>query len=588
MRDKTLESARAQPAGKQLLRRAPPPQAMPWDPRAAQPRPTPSGPDWQTPDNLLRLQRGVGNRAVADSLENFSVNGPVPAGGEATAVDPIAAKIAALRPLSNSKAALDAEMAGAKDTLRESEAVANSLKPAGDALPSATYWFARLYAIITDREIAHHRELMYPEYVLHFIPQFYGMYRQNLSAYLTGASKALAPANPMMYAAAIAAKDQELAPYLVDVVGEMYRRIDDDATKAEVPARKPTIYEQFARMDPARSPVPGVTPSWHEHFSAGAHQSDAAVELVEGAVERLGFKTPMAATAYRALGGQTVLQRRLPAPVQANSKRIMNVLRDASQLSYIKNITDATIAGVKAHIQGDMADGLADSYLSFYERYAGVPEFMKFHADFFANNKPSFTESREKMVSELFGRFGVSAEMTRLLLGAGDSIGVGSQIDELYEWREQAWTRAKSRIDERLAPRASAARSPGARVPSRYWPVSAGVTLVYDGDPLRFTPATSDGVTGVIHGGPVPASSGAYTVLRNNGADQTFEVQATMRGPLGGTRSLSVRVRDGQATVTYEGKTVEGTLSGGGSVQDPFKVEYRDPSGKLHSITWRL
>ena len=467
MHYKTQEYAKTQPAGKQLQRRAPPPQAMPWDPRAAQPRSTPSGPDWQTPDNLLRLQRGVGNRAVADSLENSSVNGPVPAGGEATVVDPIAAKIAGLRPLSNSKAALDAEMAGAKDTLRESETVANSLKPAGDALPSATYWFARLYAIITDREIAHHRELMYPEYVLHFIPQFYGLYHQNLSAYLAGAPKALAPANPMMYAAAIAAKDQELAPYLVDVVGEMFRRIDESATKVETPAPSPTIDEQIAQMDPTRSPVPGVTSSWYEHFSAGDHQSDAAVELVEGAVRSQGFATPMVARAYHALGGKSLLERQVRAPVQAHSKRIMNVLRDASQLSYIKNITDATIAGVKAHIRGDMADGLADSYLSFYERYAAVPEFMDFHADFFDKNKPSFTESREKMVSELFGRFGVSAEATRLLLGAGDSSRVGSQIGELYEWREQAWARAKSRIDERLAPRASAARGPGARVPSR-------------------------------------------------------------------------------------------------------------------------
>jgi hypothetical protein len=50
------------------------------------------------------------------------------------------------------------------------------------AILDTKFWFAKLYEIITGFEISGVRDYQHPDFVLHFIPIFCGMYKNALDA----------------------------------------------------------------------------------------------------------------------------------------------------------------------------------------------------------------------------------------------------------------------------------------------------------------------------------------------------------------------------------------------------------------------
>jgi hypothetical protein len=75
--------------------------------------------------------------------------------------------------------------------------------------------------------------------------------------------------------------------------------------------------------------------------------------------------------------------------------------------------------------------------------------FQAFHPDFFDKNRPLFESvKREFLDTVVRGRpFPVDPRMIHDILQVGDRvIGAGLSINEIYQWRQDAWDGAQRRI----------------------------------------------------------------------------------------------------------------------------------------------
>jgi hypothetical protein len=75
------------------------------------------------------------------------------------------------------------KLSGAQDTLTKSREIANTIL-GPRATSDLPYWFARLYAIITEFEIRDRNKLTQPCFLLHFIPTFYETYLAPAQAFM--------------------------------------------------------------------------------------------------------------------------------------------------------------------------------------------------------------------------------------------------------------------------------------------------------------------------------------------------------------------------------------------------------------------
>ena len=120
---------------------------------------------------------------------------------------------------------------------------------------------------------------------------------------------------------------------------------------------------------------------------------------------------------------------------------------------YAMAATRSLISGVKAHIQGDMADALVWAYRSYAARYCRVPPFHPtYHPDFFDHNRPIFDRVRTALINELLNR-GMGLQMPgrrgmdpNLAARIADVLRVGMDVDKIYRWRQTAWDKAKARV----------------------------------------------------------------------------------------------------------------------------------------------
>jgi hypothetical protein len=130
------------------------------------------------------------------------------------------------------------------------------------------------------------------------------------------------------------------------------------------------------------------------------------------------------------------------------------LITDPAQLvPWMQAVTKALILGVTAHIKGDMAPSLVKAYRSFSAKYKDVPSFDTFKPDFFELNKPIFDAVKKELVNNLINRgtglatFGKKVDPD-FATQAADTLKLGLDIDEIYKWREKAWTDAKKELGQ--------------------------------------------------------------------------------------------------------------------------------------------
>lgn len=116
---------------------------------------------------------------------------------------------------------------------------------------------------------------------------------------------------------------------------------------------------------------------------------------------------------------------------------------------YLNAVTISILAGVSAHVQGDMAHALAYAYDGYRSRYLGSGPFNKYKSDFFERNRPIFDTVRVKLVAHLLDKMHLPGGLAPRLLSLGDSVGIGGpRVDDIYEWREKAWAEAWDSVSD--------------------------------------------------------------------------------------------------------------------------------------------
>ena len=135
---------------------------------------------------------------------------------------------------------------------------------------------------------------------------------------------------------------------------------------------------------------------------------------------------------------------------------------NSSYVGYMDEITRNIIAGVSAHINGDMEEALVRAYESYVSKYKRPKQFYLHHRDFFLYNRPIFERVKAEYFIDLsrttfpgspdWGQFAMGAASEKHSIGpfkfSLDQLVLGEtlNVDEIYQWREKAWNRARVRI----------------------------------------------------------------------------------------------------------------------------------------------
>lgn len=140
------------------------------------------------------------------------------------------------------------------------------------------------------------------------------------------------------------------------------------------------------------------------------------------------------------------------SPLWVNHFRVTGRPNWNSVSEFTIQVLQSVVTGVGAHIQGDMADALEQSYRSYVAKYClSNVRFDDFRKDFFENNRPIFDMVQAAFFLELSrrGPFPVRPEVGQFLIGKGQQlIGGGLDIDEVYRWRAEAWEKARKRLGQ--------------------------------------------------------------------------------------------------------------------------------------------
>jgi hypothetical protein len=110
------------------------------------------------------------------------------------------------------------------------------------------------------------------------------------------------------------------------------------------------------------------------------------------------------------------------------------------------------VTGVTAHVQGDMANALEQTYRSYVAKYclSSPPRFDEFRTDFFDKNRIVFDRAKAAFLLHLsqFSPFPVGPEWGQFLFAKGEQLAGGLDVDEVYRWRDKAWSEARRRLSQ--------------------------------------------------------------------------------------------------------------------------------------------
>jgi outer membrane protein OmpA-like peptidoglycan-associated protein len=125
---------------------------------------------------------------------------------------------------------------------------------------------------------------------------------------------------------------------------------------------------------------------------------------------------------------------------------------DSSIGGWMTGLRVSITTGVTAHVQGDMATALERAYRTYVARYclSPAPPFDDFRDDFFVRNHIVFDRAKADLLlhASQLGPFPVGPEWGQFLFAQGEPLAGGLPVDEVYRWRERAWTEARSRLGQ--------------------------------------------------------------------------------------------------------------------------------------------
>jgi hypothetical protein len=125
---------------------------------------------------------------------------------------------------------------------------------------------------------------------------------------------------------------------------------------------------------------------------------------------------------------------------------------NSSITSWMNDVRTSIVTGVTAHVQGDMATALEQTYRSYVAKYCitAAPRFDAFRGDFFERNRIVFDRAKAAFLLNLtqFSPFPVDPEFGQFLFGVGDRYSGGLDVSEVYRWRDVAWGEARRRLGQ--------------------------------------------------------------------------------------------------------------------------------------------
>lgn len=125
---------------------------------------------------------------------------------------------------------------------------------------------------------------------------------------------------------------------------------------------------------------------------------------------------------------------------------------NSSITSWMNDVRTSIVTGVTAHVQGDMATALEQTYRSYVAKYCitAAPRFDAFREDFFERNRIVFDRAKAAFLLNLtqFSPFPGDPEFGQFLFGVGDRYSGGLDVSEVYRWRDVAWGEARRRLGQ--------------------------------------------------------------------------------------------------------------------------------------------
>lgn len=120
--------------------------------------------------------------------------------------------------------------------------------------------------------------------------------------------------------------------------------------------------------------------------------------------------------------------------------------------AWMNGVQLSIVTGVTAHVQGDMATALEQTYRSYVAKYclSPPPRFDEFRTDFFDRNRIVFERAKAAFLLHLsqFSPFPVGPEWGQFLFAVGEPLAGGLDIGEVYRWRDAAWSEARRRLGQ--------------------------------------------------------------------------------------------------------------------------------------------
>lgn len=113
-----------------------------------------------------------------------------------------------------------------------------------------------------------------------------------------------------------------------------------------------------------------------------------------------------------------------------------------SKIELPTTVAEASINGVIAHIKGDMEEALVKTFEEHKKLYNQPYQFDDYKTDFFETNRQIFDQVKTAFINEV-GKKWAASEKTA---DYAQKLGVGINIDEIYQWRSDEWENAKKKL----------------------------------------------------------------------------------------------------------------------------------------------
>jgi hypothetical protein len=155
---------------------------------------------------------------------------------------------------------------------------------------------------------------------------------------------------------------------------------------------------------------------------------------------------------YQALQNWNNRNKAAVSPLWTNHFTLADRPDNGSIGAWMAGLRVSIVTGVTAHVQGDMANALEQAYRTYVAKYclSPPPRFDEFRADFFDRNRPVFDRSKADFLlhASQFGPLPVGPELGQFLFAVGEPLAGGLDVDEVYRWRDAAWSEARRRLGQ--------------------------------------------------------------------------------------------------------------------------------------------